>query len=40
MKADRAIATVKKVVISHNFIFGSKNKGRYDNTQVHDIDAD
>eukprot|EP01047_Picozoa_sp_COSAG01_P023359 COSAG01_NODE_1411_length_10408_cov_6.595402_3_plen_1024_part_00 len=35
-----ADAAVKKVVISHNFVFGSKDKGQWDKTQVHDIDAD
>jgi hypothetical protein len=33
-------ATLKKVVLSHNFIFGSKDLRMYDRTQIHDIDAD
>eukprot|EP01048_Picozoa_sp_COSAG05_P014427 COSAG05_NODE_1634_length_4366_cov_44.638522_3_plen_670_part_01 len=33
-------AAVKKLVLSHNFIFGSKDMGSWDNTEVHDIDAD
>jgi hypothetical protein len=31
---------VKKVTLSHNFIFGSKNEHQYSTKQVHDIDAD
>eukprot|EP01046_Picozoa_sp_COSAG06_P011380 COSAG06_NODE_648_length_13415_cov_83.005783_5_plen_1504_part_00 len=33
-------AAISSVVISSNFIFGTKDKGRYDSTQVHDVDGD
>eukprot|EP01047_Picozoa_sp_COSAG01_P045450 COSAG01_NODE_4186_length_5260_cov_5.388684_3_plen_1312_part_00 len=33
-------AVLEKVVLSHNFIFGSKDEASWDKAQIHDIDAD
>eukprot|EP01043_Picozoa_sp_COSAG02_P024776 COSAG02_NODE_1367_length_13033_cov_31.905900_5_plen_1427_part_01 len=33
-------AAVSSLAISGNFLFGSKDKDRYDSTQVHDVDKD
>jgi hypothetical protein len=34
-----ASAAMKRVVLSHNFLFGSKDRTSYDSTQIHDVDA-
>jgi hypothetical protein len=39
-KAISSMAVVKKVVLSHNFIFGSQKKAWDNSTQVHAVDAD
>jgi hypothetical protein len=38
---DASVAAVKKVVLSRNFLFGSKNRNAYggDKTIIHDVDA-